>query len=115
MSCCSQKTLFPNLTTWSKVQTWYWKFLFCPKCGEILEGAGSLGLMGIPLVGDRSGIIPAVHVLDNLFTPECDISVLCKGKKTLLLFAQAVEKMSIKQKMNEYLCKMFRGNYKKIF
>lgn len=44
-------------------------------------GAGSLGLMGTPLVGDRSGIIPAVHVLDNLFTPECDISVLCEGKK----------------------------------
>lgn len=70
--------------------------------------------MGIPLAGDRSGIIPAVHVLNNIFTPECDIRVLCKGKRTLLLFAQAVEKMSIKQK-NEYLCKMFRGNDKKVF
>lgn len=71
-------------------------------------------VMGIPLVGGRSGIIPAVHVLDNLFAPECDLSVTCKGKKKLM-FAQAVEKMSIKQKMNEYLCKMFGGNAKKIF
>lgn len=71
--------------------------------------------MGILLVGDRSGIVPAVHVLDNVFIPECDISVTCKGKKRLLMFAQAVEKMSIKQKMNEYLCKMFGGNSTKVF
>lgn len=31
------------------------------------------------------------------------------------MFAQAVEKMSIKQKMNEYLCKMFGGNSTKVF
>lgn len=37
--------------------------------------------MGIPLVSDRSHIISAVHALDNLFTPECDMSVLCKGEK----------------------------------
>jgi len=66
--------------------------------------------VGIPLAGNRSGIIPAVHILDHLFTPECDRCVLGKGKKTLLFFAQSVEKMSIKQKMNEHLCRMFRGN-----
>lgn len=63
------------------MQTWYWNFLFCPKCGEILEGGGSIGAVGILLVGDRSGIIPAVHELDNVFIPECDISVTCEGKK----------------------------------
>lgn len=72
--------------------------------------------MGTPLVGDGSDIVAAVHVLDNLFTLECDISVFCKGKKIcLLLFGQGVERMSTEQKTNEYFCKMSGGNYKKVF
>lgn len=69
--------------------------------------------MGTPLVGDRSGIIPAVHVLDNLFTLECDISVLCKEKNIPFFVYPSCGKNE--QKMNEYFCKMSRGNYKKIF
>lgn len=98
MSCCSWKTLVPNLITWSKVQTWYWNFLFCPKCWEILEGDGSIGAVGILLVGDRSGIIPAVHVLDNVFIPECDISVTCKGKKDFLCLPKLWKKWASNRK-----------------
>lgn len=51
--------------------------LYSQKC----KGATvSLGLMGIPLVGNRRGIILALHVLNNLFRLECDISILCKEK-----------------------------------
>lgn len=72
--------------------------------------------MGIYLIGDRSDIIPALPVLVNLLTPECYKSVLhVEGKKVFSLFVQAVEKVSIEQKMNEYMCKTFRGNYKIIF
>lgn len=76
------------------------EFYVCPKEGEIFTGTASLGLMGTPLAGARSGIIPAEHVLDNLFTLECDISVLCEGKNTPSFVCPSCGKMSTKQ-MNE--------------
>lgn len=34
-----------------------------------------------------------------------------REEKVFSLFVQAVEKVSIEQKMNEYMYKMFRGQY----